>query len=97
MKGWRIVRNTNEQRGDHIRFYNTQYTEGPLFRAALGNDARANGDGFVWDKVDRYWWISISNAARYLADANGDELTVDDITTDFMEEVVRNADIQGSD
>ena len=49
MKGWRIVRNSNEQRGDHIRFYNTNYNEGNLFRAALGNDARANGDGFVWD------------------------------------------------
>ena len=34
-----------------------------LFRAALGDDARTNGDGFVWDKVDRYWWVSIANAA----------------------------------
>jgi hypothetical protein len=46
------VRNTNAQRGEQVCFYNTNYAEGSLFRAALGNDARANGDCFVWDKVD---------------------------------------------
>ncbi len=88
------MRATNEQRGAHIRFYNTDYLEGPLFRAALGNDARANGDGFVWDKVDRYWWVSIANAATYIGGAGGADLTEEEITPEFLEEVVRFADIK---
>ena len=85
------MRHTNAQRGEHIRFYNTNYAEGPLFRTALGNDTRTNGDGFVWDKVDRYWWVSIDNAVRYIACPDGEALTEEDITDEFLEDVVRNA------
>ena len=88
---WRIARSTND-RGDHIRFHNTAYHEGPLFRAALGADARANGDGFQWDRVGRYWWVSLSAAARYIGGPDGTDLDEDELTDDLMEEVVRNAD-----
>ena len=94
LQGWRIVRATNEQRGAHFRFYNTDFSEGPLFRAALGNAARTNGDGFVWDKVDRYWWVSIANAATYIGGAGGADLTEDNITAELLEEVVRFADLK---
>jgi hypothetical protein len=91
------VRHTNAQRGEHVRFYNTNYAGGPLFRAALGNDARANGDGFVWDKFDRYWWVSIDNAIRYIAGPDREPLTEEDITNELLEDVVRSATSEESD
>ena len=97
MQGWRIVRSTTVHRGDHIRFYATEYSEGPLFRAALGAEARANGEGFVWDKVDRYWWVSINNASRYINGPDGQQLSEEDITDELVEEVVRNSDLGSSD
>lgn len=96
-QGWRITRVNTGQRGDHFRFYNTEYNEGPLFRAALGNEARTLGEGFVWDKADRYWWVSVSNAARYIGAPDGHELDENDITEELLEEVVRNADLSDRD
>ena len=49
--------NNDCQRGNHFRFHNTEYNEGPLFRTALGNAARTLGEGFVWDKTDSSWWV----------------------------------------
>ena len=96
-QGWRITRVNSGPRGDHFRFHNTEFNEGPLFRAALGNEARANGEGFVWDKVDRFWWVSVSNAARYIASSDGTELDEEDITEELLEEVVRSADLSERD
>ena len=97
MQVWRIVRNTTEERGEHIRFHNTDYSEGPLFRGALGLEARSNGEGFVWDKLNRYWWVSIANASRYIAGPDNEPLAEDEITEELLEEVVRNCDLDNSD
>lgn len=92
---WRITRhNTPPNRGEHFRFHNTDYTEGPLFRAAFGFEARASGEGFVWDKVDQCWWVSVHNAARYVTSPDGQEL---EITEGLLEEVVREALSGGDD
>ncbi len=80
----------------HIRFYNTDFSGSSLPRRARQHDARANGDGFVWDKVDRYWWVSIANAATYIGGSGGADLIEDDITEELLEEVVRFADLKGS-
>ena len=60
-------------------------------------EARANGEGFVWDKVDRYWWVSINNASRYINGPDGQQLSEEDITDELVEEVVCNSDLGASD
>ncbi len=64
-------------------------------RAGEGGDG-ANGDCFVWDKVDRYWWVSIANDATYIGGSGGAYLTEDDITKELLEEVIRFADLKGN-
>ena len=93
MQGWRIVRNTTLQRGDHVKFYNTEFQEGSLFRCALGSEVRVNGEGFVWDKMDRCWWISISNTLHYIACPDEQLLSEEDITDELLEEVVRKCNL----
>ncbi len=46
------------------------------------------------NKAERYWWVSIANAATYIGGAGGADLTEDNITAELLEEVVRFADLK---
>ena len=88
-QGWRISRHdAGGGRGVHIRFENTRFAEGPLFRAALGPEARDAQEGFQWDRNGQSWWVAVAAVARYVQD-EGREILEEDVTDSMVEEVVR--------
>lgn len=48
---WRIRYHNAGEHGSHWRVTNTRFIEGDLFRAALGEDARAAQEGWLWDRA----------------------------------------------
>ena len=89
-QGWRISRHTNADRGLHVRFENTEFSEANAFRAALGPEAYDRREGFAWDRNGRYWWVRVAAVAQYVQDG-GEAVKEEDVTDEFLVDLVRAA------
>ena len=70
----------------------THYTHRGVLQLALGEDARANNEGFKFDKDKKEWVVTFADIIDY-----NTNLTDDDIDEDFIQALLLNSIDNGNE
>ena len=89
---WVITFHPDGARPRHVRIKGSTFLQAPIFRFALGPDARAENAGFVWDRAG-YWWNTIENICEWGVKSSSDnsDLTPDLVTEAWILDLLRQS------
>ncbi len=74
-----------------VRVFGTVFHERGILQFAFGTAAREAGQGFVYDKPGGFWSIGFDNVVEWGVNADGEDITEDDITEEYIKNVLDNS------